>query len=219
MTTIEIVEKPNPFTLRTGLRMGGGAVLGAIIGFGCVELAKYLHVPVKSFAWQDTLALFLAIVCAGIGIVTWLVSFNRKEVARNLEGEGALPATNAEVRAVRLQAASLFLAGVMMLLPLVAMGTAQIPGGAATIFGFIVMLFIAQTVANIRLWQISDEFLRRQILLTGCITFFVGQSALFLWAAAEHMHFAPPVSSWAIMMLVMTLYLGVGTFLSIQSRR
>jgi hypothetical protein len=188
MSAIQSLEKPNAFNLKVGVRMIAGAAIGALFGIAVAKLAVLLHVPVKSFAWPDTLALTLGVACSGIGFITWLISFNRKEVARNLEhAEAPLPATNAEIGSVRLQAAVLFLAGVMILLPLAAMGNlAPLPGGAPTLFAVIVALFIAQTVANIQLWRTSDEFIRQQTLKVGSLTFFIGQGVLLANHDAGH---------------------------------
>jgi hypothetical protein len=55
------------------------------------------------------------------------------------------------------------------------------------------------------------------ILTTGALTFAFGQGALFLWAAAEHLGLVPVVSAWDLAMAMMTLYLGVGTYLQLRT--
>jgi hypothetical protein len=221
MAAIEAVDQASSRRVGIGIRVIAGAASGALLGGGCVELIKQLKVPVRSLAWPDTLALTLGVVLVCLGIATFLISFNRRELARNLEGrEAKLPATRSEVRSVRLQASTLLLAGVMLLLPLAAMGTlARIPGGRAAVLGAILVLFALQTAVNIVLWRGSDEFLRGQILATGTLAFAIGQGALFLWAAAEHLRLAPPLTSWEAINLLLALYLLTGTAVQIRARR
>ena len=221
MTTIEGVKRPSPMRVKGAIRFALGGVFGAAIGLAFVKLGLALKVPVKSFEWADVLALATGLFCIGVGGITYLISFNRRELAENLEGEDArLEATPDEVKTVRLQSAAILLAGVMLLIPLVAMGNgALVPGGAATLYGVIVVLFAVQTAVNVAVWRVSDEFLRQQTLIAGRLTFAIGQGALFLWAAAEHLHLARPLSSWQTINLLLAIYLLTASYLGIRARR
>ena len=139
-------------------------------------------------------------------------------MAKKLEGEGAkLPATDEEVHVFRLQAVSLGLAGVMILLPVLSGGSVmKTPWLAAMVFALIVGLFMWQSVVNVRVWRQSDEFQRGQLMLVCAITFWVGQGALFLWAAAERLRLAPSLSSWDIVLLLMTLYVLASGWIGIK---
>jgi hypothetical protein len=218
MVATHTADKRNPLNARVGIRMLAGGLLGALMGAGCVKFALYLKVPVTTLRWPDTLALFLGIIFAGLGVVTLLVSFSRKELANNLEGQIAqLPATPEEVRVARVQSVSLFLAGIMLLMPVAAMGAiSKIPGGDAITYAAVVVFFTAQTFANLSLWRNGDEFVRSLIAKTAALTFAVCQSALFLWAAAEHLHLAPALSSWEAVDVMMVVYTAAGLWLQFR---
>lgn len=220
MMAMEGVEAKKTMTGPVLIRMFVGALVGAGIGYGFMTLAEHMHVSTKSMTWADWGALWLGITFFGIGLAIYVISFNRREVARNLEGmQAKLPATDEEIKFYRLQAVTLFLAGVMLLLPVLALGSLESEAGApALIFGAIAVLFLVQTAANVQLWRTSDEFLRRQMLLAGGITFAIGQGLLFLWAAAEHLHLTRAISSWDTIVLLMTLYMLTGAYLGIRSR-
>ena len=81
------------------------------------------------------------------------------------------------------------------------------------------LLFAVQTVYNFRLWRVSDEFLRGAMTTTAAVTFAVGQGALFLWAAAEHMSLVKPVSTWDVLLNMMLLYMVVGALVSVRTAR
>jgi MFS family permease len=220
MFTMEHVASNSPRSMKIAARVVIGALAGAAFGGALVKLLLRLHVSLWHASWSDGLALWLGVSFLGIGLIMAGVSFNRREVARNLEGrEAKLPATDEEVRAVRLQGATLVLAGIMLMLPLMAMGSLGMPAYAPQLFyAGIVLLFALQTAANAMLWRCCDEFLRRQILLTAAIAFAIGQGALFLWAAAEHLHLAPAISSWDIVTLLMAGYLAIGGYIAVRSR-
>jgi hypothetical protein len=219
MSAIESTVPSNRIT-KTLVQIFAGMILGAVCGGGLMLFVERMHVAVKHMAWADSLALWIAICFLGGGVMLYFVTFNRRKLAENLEGQGArLPATDAEVRSYRLQCLTLMLAGVMLMLPVLAMSPAwSAPASARLVFTLIVVLFVLQTAANVLLWRASDEFLRAQMMACAAITFAVGQGALFLWAAAEHMHLARPISSWDTITLLMTLYVATGLCVSIRSR-
>ena len=221
MMAMEGVEAKKTLTGPVLLRMLIGALLGAGIGYGFMTMAEHMHVSIKSMTWADLGALWLGITFLGIGIAIYAISFNRREVAKNLEGmQAKLPATDEEIRSYRLQAVTLILAGVMLLLPVLAMGSlASTTGAPALIFAAIAVLFVVQTAANVQLWRTSDEFLQRQMLLTAAVTFAIGQGLLFLWAAAEHLHLARAITSWDTIVVLMAIYMLTGAYLGIRARR
>jgi hypothetical protein len=220
MSAISHIENPKPFTAKAGVRMLLGGLLGALVGYSAMRLAFKLHVQVKSLTWSDFLAIWLGISFVGIAIITAALAANRKRLAQALEpGEASLPATNQEVRTFRLQAAILGLAGILLLTPIFALGPMRDhPNAAPGVFLGIVVLFALQTAANVIVWKTSDEFIRDNMMKVASITFAIGQGALFLWAAAEHLHLVPAVTAWEIVTLLMTLYLASGVMLSLQQR-
>jgi len=194
--------------------------LGGFTSYGLVRLAELVHVNAKSFAWPDWLAFWLGCTFLGIGSVTCAMTYNRKELARQLDGESEpMPATNEEVHLFRIQGLVLALAGLMLLLPLFALGAwSRTPHGAQTTMSAIAVMFVLQTVGNVQSWKVCDEFQRGMMLRTCAITFGIGQGALFLWAGAEHLRLAPAITSWEIITLLLALYLVTGTIIAVQSR-
>jgi hypothetical protein len=202
-------------------RMLIGAVVGAGIAFGFIKLALSMHVNVKGIGWADALALWLGISFLGAGLGFFGMSFSRREVAESLEGYSAkLPATDEEIRTFRLQAAVTMLAGAMLLSVYLVQGTLHGVSTSAGWWAFagLVVLFGLQTAANVALWRICDEFLRRQILITGALTFAIVQGALFLWAAAERLHLVRAASSWDTITLVLLVYMVVASCMAIRNR-
>jgi hypothetical protein len=221
MTASENVERVSPLSRKNLLRMLVGALFGAGFGYAAVKTAVLLHVAVTKLAWADVLGLWLGVTYFGIGAIMLAVSFNRRELAKNLEGGAAkVPASEEEVRSARLQASTLVLAAAMLLLPVLTSGSlAKTAVGAAGVFWAILVLFGLQTAANAMVWRTCDEFQRGVILTAGALTFAVGQGALFLWAAAEHLGLAQVLPAWDLAMVMMTLYLGVGTYLQVRTMR
>jgi hypothetical protein len=200
--------------------MAIGAVVGAATGFGFIEAITHLNVSVKQLTWSDGLAYWLGVTYFAIGIALFATTYNRRELARNLEGEQAkLPATDEEVRMYRLQSLTLILAGALILIPLLAMGSlGSTTQRAGIVFSGVVLLWIAQTAINMIVWRTADEFARLLILKTAAIAFGVCQGALFLWAAAEHLHLARGLTSWDSMMVLMTVYLFTSATLAVKNR-
>jgi len=221
MTANESLTQPSSQTTKQAWRALVGGIFGAVVGFSLVKMLVILHVPFKTLSWSDLLATVVALAFFAMGAVMLVLSTSRKRVAESLgDCEGDFPATNDEVRSFRLQGVTMGLAGVMLILPILSLGRLQqIPGGSATIFAGIVVLFLIQTFANIRVWQTSDEFYRALMLQMCTITFAVSQAALFLWAAAEYLHLVRALSSWQIINLLMALYLLVSAVLGIRYRR
>jgi hypothetical protein len=127
-----------------------------------------------------------------------------------------MPATDAEVRTALLQAAVLFLAGLLMLAPVAAQGY---PDAAGWVFAAIFVLFLVQTGLNVQVWRGSDEVVRGMILATCAITFAISQGLLFLWAAAERLHLVAVRSNWDVYSLLMACYIVVSTGVSMRYRR
>jgi drug/metabolite transporter (DMT)-like permease len=201
--------------LKTASLAGGGAIFGGIAGYaGMKLLMTQFHLSGKFLTSADGVALWLGIAFLGGGAMLAFVSTNRTLLARSMEGEGVkLPATNEEVRSSRLQAAVLALAGLMLLVPLFALHRiASHPAFARTVYAAIVLLFVVQTVLNIKLWRASDEFQRRTMLIVAAGTFAIGQALLFLWGAAERLGLTPGISGWDAIVLLMSCYMAVGFY-------
>jgi cytochrome c oxidase subunit IV len=220
MAVQDVGQGRKTITKKSALLMLAGGAAGGALGAGVMTLAKHMHVATKSLTWADLLAYWLGVTFLGVGLFLYGNTFNRKFLAQNIEGESAsLPATDQEVYAYRLQAATLILAGVMVLLPLLAMGTlSETRARQWLVFAGVALLFVLQTIANVMVWRGCDEFLRGQMLLTSAITFAIGQGALFLWAAAERLHLVRSITSWDTIILLLALYLATGTVIGVRNR-
>ena len=222
---MENVRTSTPANPKLLLRMLIGALLGAGVGYSTVSAAVTLHISPNAFSWFDWIALWLGIVFIASGIVAFFISTNRRRLARTLEGdEAALPATTGEVRSFQLQAATLALAGIMILIPPFATGSLAAhrlssPAVSVSIFAVVAILFLLQTAVNIRLWRDSDEFARGLMLSICALTFVVGQGLLFLYAAAERLHLVHQISSWDVITLLLSLYWVVAASISLRYQR
>jgi large-conductance mechanosensitive channel len=208
--------------------IGLGGLAGAAVGYGLMTWTMKI-VPPRSLTWSDFVALTVGFALVPIGIFMACLSVNRKQLAKALEGpihphaetsdNSVQPATNAEVKQAVAQAVVLILAGVLLLVPVLAQG--QIKANALLagyFYAGIFVLFVVQSIMNIQLWRTGDEFFRRTLLIISAVTFAIGQSILFLYAAAERMHLLPAINSWDVITLLLSLYLLVNFFVGLRQR-
>jgi len=207
-----------------------GALLGAAVGAGLMELLKKTGLNVKTLSWTDLLGLMIGAFYVALGIAYLILSSNRRRLAAALEntdgltlldevGEEKLPATDSEVRTTMIQGAVLGLAGLLMVAPIFATAPVRThPGLAGWIYAGTFVLFLVQTGLNLQLWFTSDEFVRGAILAVCAGTFAVTQGLLFVWAAAERLNQVPAASSWDIFTMMMACYLGVSAVVAIRMR-
>ena len=133
---------------------------------------------------------------------TAIPSFYRRSLGRVLKLEG--PAGDDEVRDARRQSAVLGLSGIIMILPMILSGLA-LPVTAS--LAGIGLLLVLHTALNLRLYRSVDELFRRVVVEAGALTFWLGQGLLFIWAAAERLAVAPPLTAWDIYVVLMSVYL------------
>ena len=107
-------------------------------------------------------------------------------------------------------------AGLLIALPalgarqaLAAPVAAALSGNTAPVLTLIAIaaFFILHTGLNLNLWRRGDEMIRRVIVESGAMAFWIGQAALFGWAVAERLGVAPALTAWDILVVVMGLYL------------
>jgi len=186
-----------------------GAAMGAV-GFHVGALAARRFspdagpLPDLGLGWSDALALLTAFSML-VGMVFVLAtSLNAEALGRMYRLEG--PASDAEVRQARFQSLVIGFSGVVLILPVVfsLVGVAPAAGLAA-----VVLLLVLHTVLNVKVYREVDELLRRTTMESATWTFFLGQGVLFLWAAAERMGAAPPITAWDIYAVLMAFYLVV----------
>jgi hypothetical protein len=120
-------------------------------------------------------------------------------------------------RFAAIAALSLALAGCMLLAPIFASHASR--AAAIGIFAGVVCLFGAQTWINVHIWRTSDEFIRGLMLTIGSLTFAIGQGMLFLYAAAEHLHLVPAISSWGVIVLLLFVYLVANSAVTLRQHR
>jgi Flp pilus assembly pilin Flp len=219
MSGSQTMSTTRPFTRRAALQVLLGAAVGFCAGLGLIGLFVRLHISPKSLSVADLFSAWVGIALVALSLVSLYLSVNRTQLAKQLEGEFAtLPATRQEVVAARLQGCVLFLAGALMIAPsLLERFVADNLQAARLSYAVIVVLFAVQTVANLRIWQISDEFMRQTIAGICALTFAIGQGMLFLWAAAEHLHLVHTRSSWSIFTVEMLLYVLVSSYVTLRS--
>lgn len=179
----EVQDRPQSLAMK----IGGVIVLagvGALCGYGLAQVFD----PANT-TWPDALATAMAVALIAVGLMSTIVLFTRPSTIP--KGCGVL------------QIAVFLLAGVMFLLPMYA------PESIAPdmVFGGIVLLLAIQTVANVMLWRRADEMLRQVMADTSAIAFWALQTALFLYAAAERLGLVDTISAWAMMGILMAVYL------------
>lgn len=220
MTANESIATVPPKGIKSVVRGVIGLILGGLAGAGAVRLLETLHVSLKGMPWSDFMAFLLGLMFFVLGAITMAVSASRKYLAQEIQSEDkTMPATNEEVRSFRLQGLTLLLAGVMLLALVAAPGTLKThPDANIGIFGTIVVLFVAQSFVNYRIWMESDEFVRAMMLQLATMTFWIVQSGIFLWAAAEHLHLVRAATSWEIANVLFFCYLIVSFVVAIRYR-
>lgn len=179
----EVQDRPQSLAMK----IGGVIVLagvGALCGYGLAQVFD----PANT-TWPDALATAMAVALIAIGLMSTIVLFTRPSTIP--KGCGVLQIT------------VFLLAGIMFLLPMYA------PSSLAPniVFGGIVALLAIQTVANLMLWRRADEMLRQVMADTSAIAFWALQTALFLYAAAERLGLVDTISAWAMIGILMAVYL------------
>lgn len=191
-----------------------GAVFGAVgyaVGHVAADYFPGLAPDLSGLRWADVVAGFLGGVLLIACLGTVIVSLDRARLGRLLKLEG--PAGNDEVRDVRLQSVILGLSAVAMVLPMILSGIG-LPVTAA--LAAVALLLAVHTVLNVRLYRSVDELFRSVVIEAGALTFWLGQGLLFLWAAAERLAVAPPITAWDIYVVMMGVYLTVSTVVTIR---
>jgi len=218
VTMMESPGNRNKWRWNTGTRLIAGLVAGAGLGFVVGKALKHGHPGVQADG-ADIAAIGLAAFYIGATALLLWIANDRMRLARVLEGKGAdIPASDDEVRSFIYQALVMGLAGILLALPVFgARFLADNLLHRQISFGGIVLLFAVQTYFNVRLWRVSDEFVRSTMAKTAALTFAIGQGGLFLRAAAERMSLLKPASSWDLLVIMMQLYIFVGLFVSVRT--
>jgi hypothetical protein len=177
------LEAPRPSLLRKAALFVVLAVLGGAFGYGFATLTDGVLTR-----WEDELAVIMAAVTIGFGVITaFVVATRPSQVPR---GCGVL------------QVVVMLLAGILFLLPV--FGSAWTT--PEVVFGAVLLLLAVQSGANLMLWRNADEMLRRVMLETSALAFWAVQLSLFIYAAAERLGLIGTISGWGLMGVLMGVY-------------
>lgn len=177
------LDKFRPSFLRKAALFVLLAGLGGAFGYGFATLTDG-----ALGSWEDELAMVMSAAMTGIGLITaFIVARRPADVPR---GCGIL------------QVVVMLLAAALFLLPV--FGAAW--GAPEMVFGAVLVLVAAQSVANLLLWRAADEMLRRVMLETSALAFWSLQLSLFVYAAAERLGLVGTVSAWGLMGILMGVY-------------
>jgi hypothetical protein len=187
------------------LKLSGYALTGAVFGF-CFGWLFIEYVDLQVFdalRWSDLVALVVALMLVAGGLSVLAASRNGRALAAVTSADA--PAGPSEIRDMRLQAVVMIGSGLLLSAPI----AATLAGNPAPVLTLIAIavVFAAHTAMNLSLWRRGDEMIRRVILEAGAMAFWIGQAALFAWAAAERLSVAPTLTAWDILVVVMGLYL------------
>jgi hypothetical protein len=184
MKTETYLDAPKPLSRKilVGLLLGG--LVGGVAGF---TVAEFLSDSITR--WDDYVNVVMGTVLIGMALISVGVIILRPLSIP--KGCGVL------------QVIVLALAGVMVLAPMYASQLAS----PEYVFGAVIVLLIAQTGANLMLWRLADEMLRRVMMETSTIAFWALQMALFVYAAAERLGLVETVTGWGMIGILMGVYL------------
>ncbi len=189
------------------LKYAGFGFLFGVLGYGVGWLLAD-YVPHATFEelglrWSDYAALVVALMLIVGGVFSLVAA--RSGRALSAATRGHEPASEIEVRDMRLQSAVVILSGMMLAAPPLAIASGNLAPGPT--YAALMAVFILHSLMNLNLWRRGDEMIRRVILEAGAVAFWIGQAVLFAWAAAERLGLAPPVTAWDILAVLMSLYL------------
>lgn len=160
------------------------ALTGGAVGY---VLAEYLAPALTSWADEAALILSALLIASAVGTVGVLLT----RPSHVPKGCGVL------------QAVVLFLAGLILLAVLY--GERWLAPGA--VFGLVAVMVAVQSAANLMLWRAADEMLRRVMVETSALAFWMLQLGLCLYAAAERLGLVSPVNGWSMLAVTLGVYL------------
>ncbi|MBB5661288.1 hypothetical protein [Brevundimonas halotolerans] len=174
-------------TLHPALKIGG-LVLLALIG-AAVGAATARFIDAAALPADDALNLFVGVVLIGMGVV--------------MGGILALRPTEVPKGCGLLQILVLTLAGIVLIVPIYGTNWLSAEVSMAIVLG----LLAIQTVANVMMFRQADEMLRRVMVETGALAFWVLQLALFVYAASERLGLVEGITAWGMIGIMMAVYM------------
>jgi hypothetical protein len=191
-----------------------------LISSGVLALIRHSRTSLQALPLSDLASVVFGYGFITLGLFALILSFHRSWAGRRLEpNPEAPPASTKEVGFIRLQSATLLLAGTLLLAPpLLAIYSAS-QSQARLAFVGIIIAFLAQTAVNLLIWRKADEFLRQTLSRISLICFWTLQGLLFVAAAAEKLQIIHGISLWDACIGMLTLYFLVSTALAIRTAR
>ncbi|MFN9161555.1 MAG: hypothetical protein ACK6DM_02425 [Alphaproteobacteria bacterium] len=183
-------------------------IVGAVIGFFGFSYLFDAWESGGTVSSSDTLAVVLAVLLAGQGVMVLGLSFARRSLGAVISGEEQRSATPAQVARYRMQGAVLMLAAVLLFMPVdpTLLGFIPAPPGNTVMFAIVALLAL-QSLFNLRLWLGSDEFDRQMIANTSAVSFWATHIPFFLWGAGERIGVLPALGTWDLAVAIMVIYL------------
>lgn len=166
----------------------GGLILLALIG-AAVGAATARFIDAAALPADDALNLFIGVVLIGMGVV--------------MGGILALRPTEVPKGCGLLQILVLTLAGIVLIVPIYGSNWLSAEVSMAIVLG----LLAIQTVANVMMFRQADEMLRRVMVETGALAFWVLQLALFVYAASERLGLVEGITAWGMIGILMAVYM------------
>lgn len=178
------------------------AIAGGLTGFfgvwlidGLIEVDNETSIPL----------LLLGALFVILGVASLAMTANRRTVAAamnvELEDDNFAP----ERRLLVLQGGVLIVSGAAMLLP--ALGRAPLGLNGETAFAIVLALLLAESVVNWRIWQSSDELMRRMMGEICAVAFWAFQLILFVWAVAVQFGIIARFDPLLVVALMMGIYI------------
>jgi hypothetical protein len=163
---------------------------------------------VRVMRWADVAALCVALICVLAAGRLLYESFNPRLLGDRLQVEG--DSTPHEAAKARLSALFIFLLGLVLVLPNVAVGLGWPP---AVVYGVIVVFVVARTVQALRNLRSADEYLRRRMAEAALWTLLLTTTGLLLYGGAERLGLVKVATSWDVLVVVMGLAIVTPSFL------
>lgn len=212
---LPMLERPTVrFALRFALAMGAGALIAYL-----AKRSGYLA-SLGDLGWLpgDVMALILAAVLLGTAVVCAVAGSDprvyRRVAARDAAADD--PIDPQEVANARRQAIVLATAAMALAVPPLAMVLGAPVWVRHVGVAAIALLLAVETFFNWKLWRHGDELTRRVIVETGALTFWALQMALFVFAALARMALVPDLSSWAMLQILLAVYLAVSAVVGVR---
>jgi hypothetical protein len=199
-------------------------ILGGAAG-GIASAAFMILLSRMGFRYQvlrliDLCGFLLGISFACSGFFVFAISFSPSWTGRQLEQDPSAPPANVRERGLmRMQGAVLLLAGILVVIPQLAVLAGWVTRSAPIIYAGVVLGFLLQTVLNIQVWRQSDEFVRALVAKSSMFTFWILQGVLFLVAAGEKLGLLPEFPLWGACIVMLGFYFVGGIVFTVSSTR